>query len=90
VAEQLEPDQHVVALMPDRGDRYCETIYSDRYMAEKGLVGVEAAAQPVRIRYGVDVAERWSYAPVPHDGSVPYYAPSVKRSVDLMRELGLE
>ncbi|MDY7225125.1 cysteine synthase family protein [Hyalangium rubrum] len=90
VAEQLEPDQHVVIIMPDRGDRYGETIYSESFLTQKGIAGVQAAAQPMRIRYGVDVAERWSYAPLPHDGSVPYYASTVKRSVDLMRELGLE
>ncbi|MDC0708189.1 cysteine synthase family protein [Stigmatella sp. ncwal1] len=90
LAERFEPDQHVVALMPDRGDRYCETIYSQEYLAKHNLIGVEAAAAPVPIRYGVDVAERWSHASLPHEGPVPYYAPSVMRSGDLTRSLELE
>jgi S-sulfo-L-cysteine synthase (3-phospho-L-serine-dependent) len=43
----------------------------------------------VEIRYGLDVAERWSRAELPHDGSIPYYAPTVRRTADLTRELGL-
>jgi cysteine synthase A len=89
VAEQFGPDQNVVCLLPDRGDRYGETIYSDEYLARHNLTGQEAAAAPQRIRYGVDVAQRWSYAPLPHDGSVPYHAPEVSLSSDITRELGL-
>ncbi|WP_224250216.1 cysteine synthase family protein [Hyalangium gracile] len=89
VAEQFGPDKHVVCLLPDRGDRYGETIYSDEYMEKHHLMGQEAAAGPQRIRYGVDVAERWSYAPLPHDGSVPYHSPDVSLSSDITRELGL-
>ena len=89
VAEQIPEDQDVVVLMPDRGDRYFETIYADAFLRERGLTEVEAGAAPVEIRYGVDVAERWSRAELPHDGSVPYYAPTVRRTADLARELGL-
>jgi cysteine synthase A len=89
VAEQYGPEQDVVVLLPDRGDRYAETIYSREYLAKHGLLGIEAGNQPTRIRYGVDVAERWSWAPLPHDGSVPYHAPDAILSGDLARELGL-
>lgn len=89
IAEQCGPDQDVVVIMPDRGDRYADTIYSRSYLAEHGLVGIEAAAQPTEIRYGVDEAQRWSWAKLPHDGSVPYYAADAIRSGDLTRELGL-
>jgi cysteine synthase len=90
VAERYGPERHVVALLPDRGDRYASTIYSDAYLAEHGLVGVEAGAAPREIRYGVDVAEAWSRAELPHDGSVPYHAAGVVLSGELTRELGLE
>ncbi|MBN9681058.1 cysteine synthase family protein [Corallococcus sp. NCSPR001] len=91
LAEQFGPDAHVVGIFPDKGDRYGETIYSDDYLAKHGIAGPEhaASASPRAIRYGVDVAERWSHAPLPHDGGVPYHAPDITLSGDLTRELGL-
>jgi cysteine synthase A len=89
VAEQIEADRDVVAILPDRGDRYFETVYSDEFLAEHGLTGIEAAAQPATLRYGVDVAERWSRAELPHDGSAAYHAPTVHKTSDLAREIGL-
>jgi cysteine synthase A len=89
VAEQYGPDKSVVCIFPDRGDRYGETIYSEKYLAQHELIGIEAAAQPERIRYGVDVARRWSWAPLPHDGSAPYHADDAGKSSDLTRALGL-
>jgi cysteine synthase A len=90
VASNFPADHHVVAILPDRGDRYYQTVYSDEYFAEHGLAGEEAGAAPRRIRYGVDVADRWSYAEVPHDGSVPYATPGAQTTAELSRELGLE
>jgi cysteine synthase len=90
VASQLPADHHVVAILPDRGDRYYQTVYSEEYFEEHGLRGQEAGAAPVRIRYGGEVAERWSYAEVPHDGSVSYATPDAKSTSELSRELGLE
>jgi cysteine synthase len=89
VASQLGPERNVVALFPDRGDRYGTTIYSDAYLAQHGLTGIEAGDAPIAIRYGVDVAERWSTAALPHGGEVPYVAPDAVRSTDLMRDLDL-
>jgi cysteine synthase A len=89
VAEQYGPDRSVVCIFPDRGDRYGETIYCQKYLAQHELIGIEAAAQPERIRYGVDVARRWSWAPLPHDGSMPYHAADAGKSSDLTRALGL-
>lgn len=87
VASRLGPRQNVVAILPDRGDRYSETIYSDSFLSEHGLQG--HAAEPVRIRYGVDTAERWSYAELPHDRSCPYHAAETPRTAELALELGL-
>jgi S-sulfo-L-cysteine synthase (3-phospho-L-serine-dependent) len=89
VASQCEPGEHVVALLPDRGDRYAATIFNDAYLDEHALRDVAAAA-PVRIRYGVDEARVWSWAPLPHDGSVPYHARGVPTSGRMMADLGLE
>jgi cysteine synthase len=88
-AEQGSQDEDVVVLLPDRGDRYFTTVYSDGFHGEQGIAGIEAAARPERIRYGQEVAERWSHAALPHDGSVAYHAPTVRRTADLAAELGL-
>ncbi|MEA2603217.1 MAG: hypothetical protein QOF89_4209 [Acidobacteriota bacterium] len=90
VATQVAADRDVVVLLPDRGDRYFETVYSDPFLRDHGLWGQVAAAAPQSIRYGVDVAERWSHAELPHDGSALYHLPQVRRTADLARDLGLE
>jgi cysteine synthase len=89
VAERFPSDAQVVVTFPDRGDRYVETVYSDDYLAQHGLVGQVAAAEPRAIRYGVDEADEWSYAPLPHDGSVPYHSPGVARSLAVAEAFGL-
>jgi cystathionine beta-synthase len=38
VARALGPGKQVVAVLPDSGDRYLDEIYSDRWMAEQGLL----------------------------------------------------
>jgi S-sulfo-L-cysteine synthase (3-phospho-L-serine-dependent) len=89
IAEQLGEDRDAVVIFPDRGDRYFESIYSDRWFEEHGLAGKPAAASPVTLHYGRDVAERWSRAELPHDRSVPYHAAEIQPTADLARELGL-
>lgn len=90
IAERARPGQHVVVILPDRGDRYHSTIYDDGYLAERGVLAQPAASAPRRIRYGREVAAGWCYAALPHDGSVPYCAAEVARTSDVARELGLE
>ena len=80
---------NVVALFPDRGDRYAGTIFNDAYLREHRLAGVMAARSPQRIRYGIDEATAWSWAPLPHDGSMPYYAAGTLTSNRLAADLGL-
>jgi len=89
VAEQFGEDHHVVVIFPDRGDRYHGTIYSDAFLAEHGLVEVAAGPQPQRVRYGVDVARRWSYADLPHNGQRSYHALDVRTTAEIAQELGL-
>lgn len=89
LAQQLPAGTDVVCLFPDRGDRYATTIYSDDYLREHGLEGVEAPSGPREIRYGVDVAGGWSRAPLPEEGRMPYYAAEVPTSWSLSQEIGL-
>jgi hypothetical protein len=89
IAGQLGKDRDVVAIFPDRGDRYYESIYSEPWFEEHGLEGRSASGAPATLRYGRDVAERWSRAELPHDGSVPYHGPEIQRTADLARELRL-
>jgi cysteine synthase len=89
VAGLGSPQEHVVAILPDRGDRYYRSVYSDLYMREHRLEGREAAAQPRRIRYGEEVAQTWSCATIPHDGSVPYFTPGSRRTSELSHDLDL-
>jgi len=88
LAEQLPKNTNVVAIFPDRGDRYADTIYNFEYLEREGLRGVIADPRPVDIEYGIDVAERWSRAPLPHDGSMPYYAPTALRTESLSPRSG--
>ena len=90
IATQCDAGTHVVTLLPDRGDRYAGTIFNEAYLKEQAIDGIVAAAEPVRIRYGLDEATSWSWAPLPHDGSVPYHDPSVVTSRRMMLDLGLE
>jgi cysteine synthase A len=89
VAERFEADGQVAVILPDRGDRYVGTVYSDGYLEEHGVARQDAAAEPLLVRYGLEAAERWSYAPAPRDGHVPYYAPSVATSVEIAETIGL-
>lgn len=89
VAEGLAADRHVVAIFPDRGERYAGTIYSDPYWEQHGLAGQEAAEAPREIRYGLDVAERWSRAELPREGAIPYYTPGARTTVEIAAEMGL-
>lgn len=58
---QTERDgTHIVALLPDRGDRYFTTIYSEEYREQKGLKNLELPAAP-RLVPADAVVESWSY-----------------------------
>ncbi|HEX4603807.1 MAG TPA: cysteine synthase family protein [Candidatus Angelobacter sp.] len=89
VAEHYDKDEQVVAILPDRGDRYYANIYSPEFMREKGLSYEVAGSYPTPIRYGVDVAKRWSYAPIPHAQPAAYTG-DVSTTEEFARDLGLE
>jgi cysteine synthase A len=89
VAARKCDDGAVIAILPDRGDRYFSSIFSDAYMLEQGLTEEVAAPSPLQIGYGEGVARRWSFAALRHDGSMRYHDPEVKTSVQVTLELGL-
>ena len=89
LAERLAPSQQVVAIFPDRGERYYQTIYSDAYLEEHGLAGEAAGEEPARIRYGEETVERWSWAPLPRDGRTTYFTPGARTTAEIAGEFGL-
>ncbi|WP_447007986.1 pyridoxal-phosphate dependent enzyme [Saccharothrix isguenensis] len=61
VAARAEPGSRVVGILPDRGDRYTATVYSDEHWAEHDLEALELAGAPEPVDYGTPV-RRWSRA----------------------------
>lgn len=62
LARHAEPGTTLVGIMPDRGDRYVDTVYAG---TDAGT-DVAAPAEPVLIPYGT-TATRWSYSRIPRD-----------------------
>lgn len=60
LARHAEPGTRLVGIMPDRGDRYVDTVYA----ADHAGSPAGTATEPVRIPYGT-TATRWSYASIP-------------------------
>jgi len=46
VAAAMRPDQVVVTLIPDTGERYLSKLYSDEWMREKGMLGTADDLSP--------------------------------------------
>ena len=38
LAAEMDPDQDVVVILPDSGDRYVSKLYSDQWMRENGFL----------------------------------------------------
>jgi cysteine synthase A len=51
----------VVVILPDRGDRYAASVYSDDYRRARGVDAAVLPAEPVEVSYGTAV-ERWSFS----------------------------
>ena len=47
IAAQMKPDQIVIAVLPDSGDRYVSKLYSDEWMRVNGFLGDEEAETTV-------------------------------------------
>lgn len=59
VAESSPPGTRIVGILPDRGDRYAETVYSQAYWAEHGVPAQPIAQAPAVVTPGT-VVDSWS------------------------------
>ncbi|RAL21398.1 PLP-dependent cysteine synthase family protein [Thermoflavimicrobium daqui] len=70
LASQVSQDCHIVAIFPDRGDRYTDTIYNHQYREQKGLEELSIPKEPQYVDLN-SVVTSWSYAKLmgvhPHD-----------------------
>ncbi|MFD8781608.1 pyridoxal-phosphate dependent enzyme [Kitasatospora sp. NPDC059599] len=65
LAARAEPGTRLVGIMPDRGDRYVDTVYADAADAEAGAAEAGTlAAAPEEVEYGATVSS-WSFARIP-------------------------
>jgi cysteine synthase A len=61
LAANAEPGTRIVGILPDRGDRYVNTIYDDGFWEEKGLSELESRETPVAVPLD-QVVRGWSVA----------------------------
>jgi cysteine synthase len=61
LSERSTPDTVIVAILPDRGDRYLGTVYDDSYRTANGMVDLSFPTEPREIPPG-ETAAFWSYA----------------------------
>ncbi|MET7334473.1 cysteine synthase family protein [Nonomuraea sp. NPDC005650] len=66
LSTQLAPDTSILALFPDRGDRYVETIYNPAYRLAHGITDLTPPREPRRISL-TETAQQWSYATLSRD-----------------------
>lgn len=65
LAPNLPADSTVVGILPDRGDRYADSVFDDGYWSEKHLDSMDERAAPEPVPYHGQVSA-WSAAAVPH------------------------
>lgn len=68
LAARAEPGTRIVGILPDRGDRYVDTVYSDPYWTEQGLHELDTASGPRAVEPG-RVVQGWSRTPREGDGT---------------------
>jgi cysteine synthase A len=61
IASTVSPDTKIVAIFPDRGDRYVNTFYSEEYRYQKGLEHLVAPTAPQEVPFG-SIVTSWSFA----------------------------
>lgn len=64
VAEHAVPGSRIVGILPDRGDRYAETVYSRPYWDAHGVPAQPLSPAPAAVAHGT-VVESWSSVPWP-------------------------
>ncbi|MFI5799707.1 pyridoxal-phosphate dependent enzyme [Streptomyces sp. NPDC051677] len=70
VARRAAPGSRIVGILPDRGDRYAQTVYSDAYWAEHGVTDLPLASRPEEVAYGTPV-KQWSRAILRRPADLP-------------------
>ncbi|WP_228688185.1 pyridoxal-phosphate dependent enzyme [Amycolatopsis keratiniphila] len=58
------PGVRAVGILPDRGDRYVDSVYNDGFWAERGLLAEDVSAEPAEVPYGT-VVRSWSRSRLP-------------------------
>nr|WP_128895651.1 cysteine synthase family protein [Longirhabdus pacifica] len=61
ISQQVKESVNIVAILPDRGDRYAHNIYHSAYHQEKGIHNLVLPREPQRVSNQTTV-EHWSYA----------------------------
>ncbi|MGW0737097.1 pyridoxal-phosphate dependent enzyme [Streptomyces sp. NPDC002851] len=59
VARKLPAGARVVGILPDRGDRYVDTVYSDAHWADRRVLDLSSRAEPEAVPPG-RVVDAWS------------------------------
>ena len=60
IQARSEPGTRVVGILADRGDRYCDTVFDEKYWVAKHLSDLACADAPSRVAPGT-VVSSWSY-----------------------------
>ncbi|QKG84480.1 cysteine synthase family protein [Kroppenstedtia pulmonis] len=60
ISKHTAPGSRIAAILPDRGDRYVHTIYSESYRTEKGINRLLLPAEPRQVEHCERVSS-WSY-----------------------------
>ncbi|MBT2606024.1 cysteine synthase family protein [Bacillus sp. ISL-53] len=61
LASNVNYSCNIVAIFPDRGDRYTETIYSEKYLEQQCLLATNLVKEPQFVELD-SVVSSWSYA----------------------------
>jgi cysteine synthase/biotin carboxylase len=72
MADRAEPGVRIVGILPDRGDRYVDSVHDDTYWSEKQLTALPLAARPRQVLAGAEV-DRWSYQRTSPDAPRPAF-----------------
>jgi cysteine synthase A len=67
LAGTAEPGTRIVGILPDRGDRYADTVYSDEYWAEHGIDRLDVTSSPREVAPGTAVSS-WARSRPPRHG----------------------
>ncbi|WP_309893124.1 cysteine synthase family protein [Archangium sp.] len=61
LSSRVAPETKIVAILPDRGDRYFHSVYNEEFRRQKGVNSGELKTEPKLVPYGTPV-KIWSYA----------------------------